>query len=114
MLQSAKVVPKNMRIVDCLEVACIGVQVEVVAEVDGWLHCVASNGSKGLVPASYVMLLRTDQQAPPFRANSPSYQVGDFFSALSSSLALNKLADLIHRNLLSACVVLCDILTLRF
>ncbi len=33
------------------------VQVEVVAEVDGWLHCVASNGAKGLVPSSYVRLL---------------------------------------------------------
>ena len=32
-------------------------QVEVVAEVDGWLHCVASNGAKGLVPSSYVRLL---------------------------------------------------------
>lgn len=32
-------------------------QIEVVAEVDGWLHCVASNGAKGLVPSSYVHLL---------------------------------------------------------
>ena len=32
-------------------------QVEVVAEVDGWLHCMASNGAKGLVPSSYVQLL---------------------------------------------------------
>ncbi len=47
-------------------------QVEVVAEVDGWLHCVASNGSKGLVPASYVTLLRADQ---PFRATSPTFEV---------------------------------------
>ena len=35
--------------------ACL--QVEVVAEVDGWLHCIASNGAKGLVPSSYVQLL---------------------------------------------------------
>ena len=49
-----------------------GMQVEVVAEVDGWLHCVASNGSKGLVPASYVTLLRADQ---PFRATSPTFEV---------------------------------------
>ena len=28
-----------------------------MAEVDGWLHCVASNGAKGLVPSSYVRLL---------------------------------------------------------
>ncbi|CAL8471398.1 g10940 [Coccomyxa elongata] len=52
-----------------------GEEVEVVAEVDGWLHCVASNGSKGLVPASYVVLLRADQHVPPFRANSPTYQM---------------------------------------
>ena len=28
-----------------------------MAEVDGWLHCVASSGAKGLVPASYMQLL---------------------------------------------------------
>ncbi|KAK9919131.1 hypothetical protein WJX75_009619 [Coccomyxa subellipsoidea] len=49
-----------------------GEEVEVVAEVDGWLHCVASNGSKGLVPASYVTLLRADQ---PFRATSPTFEM---------------------------------------
>lgn len=32
-------------------------QVEVVAEVDGWMHCVSSFGSRGLVPASYLQLL---------------------------------------------------------
>ena len=47
----------------------------MVAEVDGWLHCVASNGSKGLVPASYVTLLRADQHAPPFRTTSPAFEV---------------------------------------
>lgn len=38
-------------------------QVEVVAEVDGWLHCVASNGAKGLVPSSYVRLLGAGEMA---------------------------------------------------
>ena len=38
-------------------------QVEVVAEVDGWLHCVASNGAKGLVPSSYVRILGAGETA---------------------------------------------------
>lgn len=50
-------------------------QVEVVAEVDGWLHCMATNGSKGLVPASYVTLLNADQQSKPFRTTSPTFEV---------------------------------------
>ncbi len=53
----------------------IGMQVEVVAEVDGWLHCMATNGSKGLVPASYVTLLNADQQSKPFRTTSPTFEV---------------------------------------
>ncbi|KAK9807563.1 hypothetical protein WJX72_002624 [[Myrmecia] bisecta] len=32
-------------------------EVQVQAEVDGWLHCVNQYGDKGLVPASYVRLL---------------------------------------------------------
>ncbi len=46
-------------------------QVGVVGEADGWLHCVASNGEKGLVPASIVTRDVADQHAPitsPFAA----------------------------------------------
>ena len=50
------------------------VQVEVVAEVDGWLHCVASNGAKGLVPSSYVRLLGAGEL--PGLQQQPSRVVG--------------------------------------
>jgi len=33
------------------------VQVDVEAEVDGWLHCVNRYGIRGLVPASYIRIL---------------------------------------------------------
>jgi hypothetical protein len=49
-------------------------QVEVVAEVDGWLHCLASNGAKGLVPASYVELLGGGNLSPR-PSSSVGYQV---------------------------------------
>lgn len=44
-------------------------QVEVVAQVDGWLHCVSDRGAKGLVPASYVRLTpASPQRTSPFAA----------------------------------------------
>ncbi len=36
--------------------------------MDGWLHCVASNGAKGLVPSSYVRLLGAGEHARPAAA----------------------------------------------
>lgn len=42
-----------------------------MGEADGWLHCVASNGEKGLVPASIVARGGPDQGAAitsPFAA----------------------------------------------
>jgi hypothetical protein len=50
-------------------------QVEVVAEVDGWLHCLASNGAKGLVPASYVELISGGVDQSPRPSGSSAYQV---------------------------------------
>jgi hypothetical protein len=50
-------------------------QVEVVAEVDGWLHCVASNGAKGLIPASYMQLLPAGDSPGPYRVSSPGPSV---------------------------------------
>ena len=37
-------------------------QVDVEAEVDGWLHCVNRYGIKGLVPAGYIRLLSTEEE----------------------------------------------------
>lgn len=36
-------------------------QVDIEAEVDGWLHCVNRYGVKGLVPASYMRILGADE-----------------------------------------------------
>lgn len=42
---------------------------EVVAQVDGWLHCVGAGGARGLVPASYVRLAAgSPQRVSPFAA----------------------------------------------
>ena len=40
----------------------------MVAEVDGWLHCVSSRGDKGLVPSSYVQMLQSAGEGPTPRA----------------------------------------------
>lgn len=48
---------------------------EVVAEVDGWLHCLASSGAKGLVPASYVALIGGGVEQSPRPSGSSAYQV---------------------------------------
>ena len=45
------------------DVLRIGVQVDVEAEVDGWLHCVNRYGVKGLVPSSYIRILGPDDAA---------------------------------------------------
>ena len=36
-------------------------QVEVQAEVDGWLHCANQYGVRGLVPATYIRILSSDE-----------------------------------------------------
>lgn len=36
-------------------------QVDIEAEVDGWLHCVNRYGVRGLVPASYIRILEADE-----------------------------------------------------
>ena len=41
----------------------VGVQVDVEAEVDGWLHCVNRYGVKGLVPSSFIRILGADDAA---------------------------------------------------
>ena len=55
----------------------------MVAEVDGWLHCVASNGAKGLVPSSYVRLLGVGEL--PSLQQQPSSVVGLHASAASTA-----------------------------
>lgn len=58
-------------------------QVEVEAEVDGWLHCISNRGAKGLVPATYVRMLAPGEHAappsPPPRSHSRKISY-DFFS----------------------------------
>ena len=59
-------------------------QVEVEAEVDGWLHCISARGDKGLVPATYVRMLAPGEHAPspaspPARSHSRRVSY-DFFS----------------------------------
>ncbi|KAK9794598.1 hypothetical protein WJX73_004152 [Symbiochloris irregularis] len=60
-----------------------GEEVEVEAEVDGWLHCISSRGAKGLVPATYVRMLAPGEHAapasPPPRSHSRKISY-DFFS----------------------------------
>lgn len=41
-----------------------GEEVDVEAEVDGWLDCVNRYGVRGLVPASYIHILREGEAAP--------------------------------------------------
>ena len=36
-------------------------QVDIEAEVDGWLHCVNRYGIRGLVPSSYVRILGANE-----------------------------------------------------
>ena len=38
-------------------------QVDIEAEVDGWLHCVNQYGVKGLVPATYIRILGANEGA---------------------------------------------------
>ncbi|BDA51322.1 probable glycine-rich domain-containing protein 1 at N-terminal half [Coccomyxa sp. Obi] len=63
-----------------------GEQVEVVGESDGWLHCVASNGDKGPVPASIVTRGAPDQHAPissPFAAKEVQQHAKPEFNPLA-------------------------------
>ncbi|CAL8466324.1 g5860 [Coccomyxa elongata] len=63
-----------------------GEQVDVVGEADGWLHCVASNGEKGLVPASIVTRDVADQHAPitsPFAAEEVQQHAKPDFDPLA-------------------------------
>ena len=62
-------------------------QVEVVAEVDGWLHCVACNGAKGLVPSSYVRLLGAGNMAG--LQQQPSSAVSMHASALHARISMH-------------------------
>ena len=38
-------------------------QVDIEAEVDGWLHCVNQYGVKGLIPATYIRILGANEGA---------------------------------------------------
>ena len=60
-----------------------GPQVEVEAEVDGWLHCVNVRGQKGLLPASYLRFLGPGEAPTPRSARRAPSQ--DFFSMVRPS-----------------------------
>ena len=53
-------------------------QVDVEAEVDGWLHCVNARGRKGLLPASYLRIVGPGEAATPRSARRQPSQ--DYFS----------------------------------
>ena len=75
----------------------IGVQVDVEAEVDGWLHCVNRYGVKGLVPSSYIRILGADDAAEdvasrlfggPQRVGAPSSQSTLYLATRRNTLYL--------------------------
>ena len=94
----------------------VTLQVEVVAEVDGWLHCLAASGAKGLVPASYMQLLpAADGASPSYRASSPGPSVSPLLPACCTPETANiPLATSCgHYNIATSCGLATPMLSLQ-